>query len=106
MEQNPNFLVPVDVHHSNPSPPPPTGQSSAQKSHQKSGRKARAQQGAALSMDDYFKEGEAKSQELEGRQSSQSNSGSIPPPPKAAGSGAGDISTATQPNADGSQDAA
>ena len=86
LEYNSDFLVPANAQYSNPSPPPPSGGAPPQNLHPRSGRKGRAQPNAALSMDDYFKEGEAKSKELEGNPSSRASNGSVPPPPKATDS--------------------
>ncbi|KAI9712274.1 MAG: hypothetical protein M1820_001487 [Bogoriella megaspora] len=84
-QSNANFLVPANAQYGNPSPPPPSSGASPPQGHHKPPKKARATHGAALSMDDYFKEGEAKSKELEGSYSSKPSSGSVPPPPKAPG---------------------
>ena len=84
-EYNASFLVPANAQYSGSSPPPAVGRSSPHNANHKSGRKVRGQQDNTLSMDDYFKEGEAKSKELEGPSSSRASDHPVPPPPKAAG---------------------
>ncbi|KAI9662558.1 MAG: hypothetical protein M1821_008725 [Bathelium mastoideum] len=99
LEHAPNLLVPANAQYNNPSPPPPAGGVPSHKAPQKSARKGRSQQSAALSMDDYFKEGEAKSKEMEGTQSSRPSDGSVPPPPKAPGTNE-NPPVSLQPNSD------
>ena len=77
-----DFLVPADMQFSATSPPaPPTGDGPP-----KTAKKARAHHvvSPGTSMDDYFKEGEEKSKELEGRSTPKPGS-TVPPPPKAGG---------------------
>jgi hypothetical protein len=86
-EYNANYLVPANAQYGNPSPPSGAG-APPQNSSTKSGRKGRSPHGAAaLNMDDYFKEEEAKSKELEGTPASKPSGSSLPPPPKTGGGG-------------------
>ncbi|KAK4541979.1 hypothetical protein LTR36_007179 [Oleoguttula mirabilis] len=75
------FLVPANMHFANPSPPPPTGAPPPGRA-----KKARAHHAIApiAGLDDYFKEGEQKSRELD-RSSTPKASGGLPPPPKGGG---------------------
>ncbi|KAF2234197.1 hypothetical protein EV356DRAFT_446970 [Viridothelium virens] len=98
-EYSSNFVVPANAQYNSSSPPPPLGGAPPQNIHHKSGRKARAPQNAVLSMDDYFKEGEAKSKELDGPSTSRASDGAVPPPPKAGG-GNNASRTSPQPTPD------
>ncbi|KAL1956514.1 hypothetical protein VTO42DRAFT_7077 [Malbranchea cinnamomea] len=74
--QGGNFLVPADV--LSPPPPPKTSPSPA-----RHGRRHRHAQAPGVSFDDYFRESEQKSRELDYVPSR--NATPVPPPPKAAG---------------------
>lgn len=71
-----NFLVPANMDLKPTSPPPggpPVGKARKQRAHHAVS--------PTVGLDDYFKEGEEKSRELEGR-STPKPGGSVPPPPK------------------------
>lgn len=78
-----DFLIPADMQFQ--SPPLQAG-APQRGAHTKSNRKVRPHHAIspATAMDEYFKEGEKKSQE-DLRTSSKSESLSLPPPPKASG---------------------
>jgi hypothetical protein len=73
-----DFLVPANMSFQSKSPPPPPGGGGGR------AKKARAHHNVApvSDMDEYFKEGEAKSKEEDYAPSSK---GALPPPPKAGG---------------------
>jgi hypothetical protein len=71
------FLIPADMDFQHPSPPPGAGPP-------KRDRKARAHAQVSPSgeLDDYFKEGEEKSREMDNAPTPKAGS-NVPPPPKA-----------------------
>lgn len=79
------FLVPANMHFANPSPPAP-GTTAGGGPPPGRAKKARAHPAAApiAGLDDYFKEGEQKSRELDGSSTPKASTG-LPPPPKAGG---------------------
>ncbi|KAK5126079.1 hypothetical protein LTR85_011434 [Meristemomyces frigidus] len=82
------FLVPANMHFASPSPPPPITAAGGGGPPPGRAKKARAHHAAApiAGLDDYFKEGEQKSRELDGS-STPKPSGGLPPPPKAGSGG-------------------
>lgn len=94
---NPELFVPANMALPSKSPPPPPG-AGAGTGPPKGGKRAKQRAHAALSpsggggLDDYFKEGEKKSQEQD---FSPAGKGNVPPPPKVGGPPRGPPKSAT-----------